>query len=193
MRGEYTSRANSPERSRLREQSFENCCIKHVLPVYRLLKGSRVCSEFLHFIVPFRLMCKHEWYITAVCTLKSKRKENQMERQDGFCWSFSPQENLFDKLKIWAQKTALVFMLERGKTEICGAKHYAEQCTDALKRSDPSLGTLYFQCIFHSLSLSFTFKWLEIIQDPLFLNGCLTIFSWVLCLFFSEDRHAALK
>lgn len=84
--------------------------------------------------------------------LKGKRKKKQMERQDVFCWFFSPQENLFDKLKIWAQKTALVFILEGEKTEICGAEHYAEQYTKALTRTDPSLGTLYFQCIFHSLS-----------------------------------------
>lgn len=46
-----------------------------------------------------------------------------MQRQDGFCWSFSPHENLFDKLEIWAQKTTLVFISEGEKTEICGAKH----------------------------------------------------------------------
>lgn len=81
-------------------------------------------------------------------------KKKQMERQDGFCWSFSPQRNLFDKLEIWAQKTALVFILEGEKTEICGAKHYVEQYTNALKRTDPNHGTLYFQCIIHSLSFT---------------------------------------
>lgn len=54
-----------------------------------------------------------------------------MERQDVFCWSFSPQENLFDKLEIRAQKTALVFTLEGGKTEICGSEHYSGQYTNA--------------------------------------------------------------
>lgn len=77
--------------------------------------------------------------------LKGKMKKKMMERQEGFCWSFSPWENLFDKLEIWAQKTASVFILEREKVEICGAKHYAQQYTNALKEADPSLGTLYFQ------------------------------------------------
>lgn len=65
------------------------------------------------------------------CMLKAKMKKKQMERQDVFCWSFSPQENLFDKLEIRAQKTALVFTLEGGKTEICGSEHYSGQYTNA--------------------------------------------------------------
>lgn len=64
-------------------------------------------------------MCKYEWCITAV----KRQNEEKMEKQDGFCWSFSPQETLFDELKIWAQKTALVFISEGEKTETCGAKH----------------------------------------------------------------------
>jgi len=76
-----------------------------------------------------------------------------MARQDVFSWSFSPQENLFDKLETWDQKTALVFILEGEKPEICEAEHYAEQYTNALKRTDLSFGTLYFQRVLHSLSL----------------------------------------
>lgn len=67
-----------------------------------------------------------------------------MERQDVFCWPFSPQSNLFDKPEIWPQKTVLVFRLEGEKAEICGAEHYAEQHTNAFKRADPSPGSLYF-------------------------------------------------
>lgn len=44
--------------------------------------------------------------------LKGKTKEKQRERQGGFCWCFSPQENLFVWVETWAQKTVLVFILK---------------------------------------------------------------------------------
>lgn len=48
---------------------------------------------------------------------------------------------------------SLVLILKEEKTEICGPEHYAELHTNEIERTDPRLRVLYFQCIFHVISL----------------------------------------
>lgn len=67
-------------------------------------------------------------------------KKKQMERQDVFCWSVSSQENLFDKLEIWAQKTALVFILEGERLRFVGLSIMLSSTQMHLKGLTPALG-----------------------------------------------------
>jgi len=79
----------------------------------------------------------------------------------------------------------LLFTLEGEKAKICGAEHYVEQFTKALKRPDPSLKP-FISSTYFILFLSPLSDYKQV-QAFYFLNASLTIFRQVLCLF-SQKR-----